>query len=128
MCTGMFYFLLGNLHPKYRSKLKAIQLLALCKTSYLKKYSLTPLLKHIVDDLKELVRSSTLLAIYKFLWSSLYKQEMGYSFVFGGQSCPYKGTLALISANNPASCALRGSRRARVLFVIVGSVWVQRKK
>ena len=55
MVAGIFYFLLGNLHPKYRSRLKSIQLLALCKTSYIKKYSLHAVLSPIVNDIKKLV-------------------------------------------------------------------------
>ena len=52
-----FYFLLGNLHPKYRSKLKSIQLVALCKHRYIKKYSLNAILTPLIEDLKKLVRN-----------------------------------------------------------------------
>ena len=52
---GVFYFLLGNLHPKYRSKLRSIQLVALCKNRYIKKYSLNAILAPIIQDLKKLV-------------------------------------------------------------------------
>ena len=55
LSIGVFYFLLGNLHPKYRSKLKSIQLVALCKNRYIKKYSLNAILTPIVSDLKKLV-------------------------------------------------------------------------
>ena len=57
VAIGVFYFLLGNLHPKYRSKLRTIQLVALCKNRYIKKYSLNAILAPIIQDLKKLVRS-----------------------------------------------------------------------
>ena len=44
LTKGVFYYLLGNLHAKYLSKLNAIQLVALCKTSYIKKYTLNAIL------------------------------------------------------------------------------------
>ena len=53
--TGFFYFTLGNLHPKLRSKYRAIQLVALCNTSYIDKYSMNAVLQPFVDDLKRLV-------------------------------------------------------------------------
>ena len=52
---GAFYFLLGNVHPKYRSTYKMIQLAALCKVQYINKYSLDLVLKPIVEDIKKLV-------------------------------------------------------------------------
>ena len=37
---AMFYFQLGNLYSKYKSKLKSMNLLALVENLYLKKYSI----------------------------------------------------------------------------------------
>jgi hypothetical protein len=37
MFTGLFYYTLGNISPKYRSQLKAIQLLAVAKRPVIKK-------------------------------------------------------------------------------------------
>lgn len=61
--AGMFYFLLGNLHPMYWSKLKSIQLVALCKHRYIKKYSIHSVLAPFVEDMKKLV-SDTLMYMY----------------------------------------------------------------
>ena len=55
LCAGAFYFTLGNISPKYRSKLKSIQLLALVKNSLIKKYGMNSVLEPIVKDLKALV-------------------------------------------------------------------------
>lgn len=57
--TGTFYFILGNIQPKYRSSYKMIQLAALCKVSYINKYSMDAVLKPIVNDLKKLVGYKT---------------------------------------------------------------------
>ncbi len=47
--------MLGNLHPKYRSRLKGIQLVALCKSKFIKEYSMDAILQPVVEDLKKLV-------------------------------------------------------------------------
>ena len=52
---GMFYFTLGNLQPKFRSKLSAIQLIAIVKTTILAMYGMDAVLQPLVDDLKKLV-------------------------------------------------------------------------
>ena len=51
----MFYFTLGNVNPKFRSKLKSIQLAALVRRVHLVKYGMNAVLRPIVDDLKKLV-------------------------------------------------------------------------
>lgn len=55
MSTGFFYFLLGNIHPKYRSCYQMIQLAAICKTENVVKYSLDAVLQPIIADIKKLV-------------------------------------------------------------------------
>jgi len=51
----MFYFMLGNINPSMRSKLKGIQLLGICKSNLIKVYGINSILKPIVDDIKKLV-------------------------------------------------------------------------
>jgi len=53
--TGAFYFTLGNLSPKYRSKLSSIYLLALVKSKFISEYGMDAVLKPILDDIKKLV-------------------------------------------------------------------------
>lgn len=53
--TAMFYYMLGNVNPIKRSKLKGIQLLALCKHTLIKKYGINEIIKPIVEDIKLLV-------------------------------------------------------------------------
>ena len=51
---GCFYFTLGNLHPKHRSALNSIQLLALVKVDLLSIYGMDKVLEPIVEDLQKL--------------------------------------------------------------------------
>ena len=51
----MFYFNLGNIHPKHRSKLSSIQLLCIVKSNHVTQYGMDAILKPIVADIKELV-------------------------------------------------------------------------
>ena len=52
MCIGIFYFTLGNVRPKYRSKLSIIQLVAIVKHKYLSVYGMDAVLRPVVDDMK----------------------------------------------------------------------------
>ena len=53
-CVGAFYFTIGNISPKYRSQLSAIQLLALVKSSFISTYGMDEILKPFVN-MKKLV-------------------------------------------------------------------------
>lgn len=59
----MFYFMLGNITPSKRSKLKGIQLLAICKHTLVKKYGMNEIIKPIVKDIKSLVNYSNSVTI-----------------------------------------------------------------
>jgi hypothetical protein len=49
---GAFYYTLGNLHPKLRQQTSNIQLLALVKSSLIKKHAMYVILKHVLKDFK----------------------------------------------------------------------------
>lgn len=51
---GVFYWMLLNIHPAYRSSLHSIQLLAVVKSSHLKVYGIDAVLKPAIDDLLKL--------------------------------------------------------------------------
>ena len=53
--TGTFYFTLGNLSPKFRSRLSSIQLVALVKSSFITEYGMDAIIRPFVDDMKKLV-------------------------------------------------------------------------
>ena len=69
ICIGVFYFTMGNVNPKHRSKLKSIQLAALVKPTHLVKYGMNVVLRPIVDDLKKLVSCTCLT---KFIFTYMY--------------------------------------------------------
>lgn len=54
MYAGAFYFLLGNLHPRYRASTNNIQLVSLFKSSFISKYGIDLLLKPFIEDVKKL--------------------------------------------------------------------------
>jgi len=47
----MYYYCVANISPKYRSRVCAVQLLAIVKASHVKKYGIDKILAPIIDDL-----------------------------------------------------------------------------
>ena len=43
--------MLGNVHPKYRSLLKTLNLVILCPTKWIKKYGMTKIIKPMMADI-----------------------------------------------------------------------------
>jgi len=64
MCTGVFYYTLGNLNAFLRSSLNSIQLLAVVKTRYIEEYGIDAILYPFVEDLKHLERVQTHNTLY----------------------------------------------------------------
>jgi len=54
MHTGVFYYQLGNISPKYRSSLKSIHLVTIAKSTIIKKYGPDKILKPFMNAIKEL--------------------------------------------------------------------------
>ena len=50
----MFYYTLGNIDPKFQSKQCAIRLLAICNTTFVKKYGIDKVLTPVVEDINKL--------------------------------------------------------------------------
>lgn len=97
--------MIGNISPKYRSRVNSIQLLAIVKTKNIKKYSMNTILSPIIKDVAELV-SGWISGLYKYVVYML--QEKGYSFIINGAPQIHHGTLATISADNLAQCSIGG--------------------
>lgn len=81
------YWVLGNLHPKYRSSLHSIQLALLCKVSYIKEYGYSEILHPLVQDLVSLEQHG------------VYVEQLGSSI---------KGTVLFVAADNLAAHSLGG--------------------
>lgn len=80
---SFFYYQLANIKPIYRSKLKSVHLLAICKTSYMKKYGINAIFSPIVEDLQTLAN--------------------GYPFQVYGGVLRLRGSLLALLADTPAS-------------------------
>ena len=71
MCTyylpiftlGLVYYMLGNLHPKFRSFLKSIQLLCVARNSIVVEYGIE-ILKPIVESVQKLEKVKQYLHLY----------------------------------------------------------------
>ena len=56
--------MLGNIHPKYRSALKALQLVILCPVQHIKSYGMDKILQPLMADLAILESVSHDLTLY----------------------------------------------------------------
>lgn len=51
---ALFYYTLGNISPKYRSRMRCIQLLTVVKSTVLQTYGVDTILEPFMEDLKAL--------------------------------------------------------------------------
>lgn len=51
---ALFYYTLGNIHPRYRSTIRCIQLLTVTKSSILQEYGADAILEPFMDNIKSL--------------------------------------------------------------------------
>lgn len=69
--------MLGNLSPKFRSRLSSIQLIALTKTSVIEEHGIDKVLEPFVEDVKKLESVSLYLPFYqKFCCIFVYNCEV----------------------------------------------------
>jgi len=84
-----FYFVLGNIPPKYRSKLESIQLLILCKNCVMKKYGISRVVQRLVEDIRLL-------------------ETDGLEVLIDGTVKVFHGTISFMTADNLAAHTLSG--------------------
>ena len=84
-----FYFVLGNLKPEHRSRLKDIQLVLLCKASFIKRYGYKTILAPCLEDIKLL-------------------ENYGIEINFDCSVHKFFGTLSMLVADNLAAHAIGG--------------------
>ena len=68
-------FTIGNVHPKFRSSLKFIHLVALAKNEHLKKYGMNNVLQRIVADVAKLEK---VIIVYNCGIEIFYYYAIGY--------------------------------------------------
>ena len=91
--VGVVLFFLGNVQPKLRSKLRAINLVLVCKVSHIEKYGINLILQPFIRDLNKL-------------------QTHGVSVSKRGFDCTYKGSLLAFLADTAASQVLGGFKKS----------------
>ena len=84
---GAFYFTLGNLKPKHRSKLHITQLVTLCVSSHIQQYGMSQILEPFLRDMQIL-------------------EDQGVDIVFEGRQFNFRGTLTVLCADNLAAHAV----------------------
>ena len=52
--VGIFYFMLANIDPKFRSSLHTIQLVAVVRTEMIEKYPISEILEPFISDIRQL--------------------------------------------------------------------------
>lgn len=88
------YWVLANLHPKYRSSLHAIQLAVLCKVNTVKEKGYHEVLRPLIEDLISLEENG------------IYVEKLGASI---------KGTVLYVAADNLAAHALAGFQESFIV-------------
>lgn len=111
--TGLFYFVLGNLLPMFRSKLRRINLLAIAKCEHIKKYGIDVVLKPILEDIKKLC---LIVLNYNQATNFFLFQEAGYTFDVHGMPYLKYGTISIVSADNLASNLLGGFKEGSTAY------------
>lgn len=69
---GAIYFMLGNIDPALRSRLEAINLVALFRADLLKNYSIDLILQPFIDDLRKLASVSVIIILDRGRFHSLF--------------------------------------------------------
>ena len=64
--AGLFYYTLGNLPPKYRSRLQAIQLLQVVEVQHIQNYGMDAVIAPFIDDMKILEQVRCISKMYPF--------------------------------------------------------------
>ena len=53
-CVGLFYYTLGNIHPRLRAGLQSIQLLSVVRHSHIAEYGIDEIMQPFMDDIQML--------------------------------------------------------------------------
>lgn len=52
--TGMFYYMVGNIDARLRSRLHTIQLMAVARTQHIDRYGINEILKLLMEEIRKL--------------------------------------------------------------------------
>lgn len=90
---GMFYWTLANIYPEFRSTLRSINLYAIVRYSYIKKFGIDKILNNFVASLQLL-------------------QNDGVTVTVNGENKTYRGSLLAVTADYPAAGLVGGFKKA----------------
>ena len=76
----MFYYLFGNISPRYRSRLKMIQLVYVINAEVMKEHGVDTILKPLISDIQKLEKVSNLFMIKHVQTWLEYTEENKLSF------------------------------------------------
>ena len=105
--TALFYYMLGNISPKYRSSLKSIQLVAVAKSKDVSKYGIDRVLEPFMKDIQCLER----VHVYT---NNVHSKQLSYTVPFLPRMKELRLiymeylTSFMVSADNPARHLLGG--------------------
>ena len=89
MKFGAFYYILGNIPPKNRSKLQVMQLVTLCMSKHIKSYGMSQIMRPFMHDMVDL-------------------ETHGFTFVKEGIEYQFQATISFVSADNLAAHDIGG--------------------
>ena len=69
---GLFYYVLGNIHPRLRAGLQSIQLVAAVKSDHISQYGIDKVLKPLMPDIQKLEKVTLILCCMNVLQVLLY--------------------------------------------------------
>ena len=113
---GAFYFLVGNVRPHLRSKIHNIQLLLLAKYTTIVEFGIDRMLEPVVEDIRKLESVRYILPLLSLLSILPKLQENGVPFIVNKVTHHFRGTISIVSADNPASAALGGFKQSASAF------------
>ena len=112
--------MLGNINPKYRSRIESIQLLTVIRTTLINKYGVNKILELFMEQINLLERVGTHMLLRLFVHyntiCTTHMQDSGVPFLIEGESTNLRGTLIICSADNPAACTLGGFKSLHSAF------------
>lgn len=91
--VGVVFFMLANVHPRFRSRLRSVNLVAVAKAEHVEKHGINDVLDPFVQDLSCLA-------------------ENGVSVCVNGVSTNFKGTLLAFLADTQASHLVEGFKKS----------------
>lgn len=103
--SGVFYYLLGNIRPIFRSTLQSVQLVAVAKAADIHSYGFEALLQPFVEQLKllsEVIYIGIVVCIIYYYYNNSVQDE-GYQLQLQNEELTLHGAVVCFCGDTPAS-------------------------